>query len=100
MEASKKQADLLADMEEQLAKARKQEEDYQGALDSMQTELEEAEQEIIRLKQNSNNVDRQGEFQPLFPAPSRPSCVVCARLFRVYRFLFSVLYSWHSEVAS
>jgi dynactin 1 len=69
MEASKKQAELLTDMEEQLAKARKQEKDYEEAMEQLQADLEVLEQDNSRLKQNLNNVDRQGESEPLFPIP-------------------------------
>lgn len=66
MEASRKQADVITDMEDQLSKARQQEVDYQKAMEQLQGELGVLEQENSKLKQNLNNVDRQGKPCALF----------------------------------
>lgn len=59
MEASKKQADALADLEEQLSKARKQEKAYEEAMEQLQADLDNMEQENSRLKQSLNTSERQ-----------------------------------------
>jgi cell shape-determining protein MreC len=61
MEASKKQADALADLEDQLSKARKQEKAYEEAMEQLQADLDTLEQENGRLKQSLNTPDRQGK---------------------------------------
>ncbi|KAG8838361.1 hypothetical protein FRC18_004966 [Serendipita sp. 400] len=65
MEASKKQADALVDLEEQLVKARKQEKAYEEAMEQLQADLGDLEQENGRLKQSLNTTtERQGSGAP------------------------------------
>ncbi|KAG8833690.1 hypothetical protein FRC17_010222 [Serendipita sp. 399] len=59
MEASKKQADALIDLEDQLVKARKQEKAYEEAMEQLQADLDNLEQETVRLKQSLNTTERQ-----------------------------------------
>ena len=60
METVKKQADTIADLEDELAKARKQEKSYQDATDQLQADLDALEQENIKLKAAGANAERQG----------------------------------------
>ena len=50
MEAAKKQADALVDLENELAKMKKQERSYEEAIEQLQTDLDTAEQENAKLK--------------------------------------------------
>ena len=60
METVKKQADTIADLEDELAKARKQEKSYQDATDQLQADLDALEQQNIKLKAAGVNAERQG----------------------------------------
>lgn len=50
MEAAKKQADAISDLENELAKIKKQERAYEDAVEQLQKELFTAEQENAKLK--------------------------------------------------
>ncbi|KAF8610746.1 hypothetical protein BDV93DRAFT_517841 [Ceratobasidium sp. AG-I] len=58
METVKKQADAIVDLEGDLAKARKQEKAYEEAIEHMQSEVIELEQENLKLKQMTAAPDR------------------------------------------
>jgi len=51
MEAAKKQAEAVQELEVELSKARKQEKTYEGVVDSLRKDLDIFEQEIQKLKQ-------------------------------------------------
>ncbi|GAA5942628.1 uncharacterized protein JCM15063_000844 [Sporobolomyces koalae] len=52
LEGVKKQADVLAQLETDLAKSRKQERTYEEANEVLQRDLDAMEQELVKLKQN------------------------------------------------
>ncbi len=60
-EGSKRQADALSDLDDQLSKARKQEKAYEEAMEQLQTDLDNLEQENGRLKQSLSAPDRQSK---------------------------------------
>jgi len=61
MEAVKKQADTIQDLEGELSKARKQEKAYEEGMEQLQADLDALEQENSRLKTaNANAPERQG----------------------------------------
>lgn len=63
-EGSKRQADALTDLEDQLSKAKKQEKAYEEAMEQLQTDLDALEQENGRLKQSLSAPDRQTSGMP------------------------------------
>lgn len=65
METVKKQADAIVDLEGDLAKARKQEKAYEEAIEHMQSDLDELEQENLKLKQMTAAPDRNGRHKLL-----------------------------------
>ncbi|EJT98432.1 hypothetical protein DACRYDRAFT_118713 [Dacryopinax primogenitus] len=58
MESLKKQAEIITNLEAELAKLRKSEASYQESLEQIQSELDAAEQEIAKLKTNGASADR------------------------------------------
>ena len=62
METVKKQADTITDLENELAKARKQERAYEEAMEQLQSDLDALEQDNKRLKAAASTVERQGEY--------------------------------------
>ena len=64
MEAVKKQADTINDLETELGKARKQERSYEEAIDQLQHDLDTLEQDNMKLKALANNPERQGSSSP------------------------------------
>ena len=60
MEAVKKQADTIADLETELQKARKQEKAYEDAMEQLQADLDAFEQENTKLKQAASTTEKQG----------------------------------------
>lgn len=61
MEAVKKQADAITDLENELSKARKQERAYEEAMEQLQADLDALEQDNAKLKTLASNPERQGE---------------------------------------
>lgn len=63
MEASKKQADAITDMEEQLKNEKKRGKMYEEALDTLQAEMEGLHQDNAKLKQQTlhSGHERQGQ---------------------------------------
>lgn len=59
MEAVKKQADTIIDLENELNKARKQERAYEEAMEQLQADLDSLEQDNAKLKTMANNAERQ-----------------------------------------
>lgn len=59
MEMVKKQADTITDLENELAKARKQERAYEEAMEQLQADLDALEQDNSKLKAIANNPERQ-----------------------------------------
>ncbi|RPD64767.1 dynactin [Lentinus tigrinus ALCF2SS1-6] len=59
METVKKQADTITDLENELAKARKQERAYEEAMEQLQADLDALEQDNAKLKTLANNPERQ-----------------------------------------
>ena len=55
METVKKQADTITDLENELAKARKQERAYEEAMEQLQADLDALEQDNAKLKALANN---------------------------------------------
>lgn len=60
MEAAKKQADAIVDLESELSKARKQERSYEEAMEQLQADLDVLEQDNVKLKAIAANPERQG----------------------------------------
>ncbi|KAF9022611.1 dynactin [Hymenopellis radicata] len=69
MEAVKKQADTIVDLESELAKARKQERTYEEAMEQLQADLDALEQDNVKLKSMSTGHERQGSVQMVDPEP-------------------------------
>lgn len=59
MEAAKKQADAIVDLESELSKARKQERSYEEAMEQLQADLDVLEQDNVKLKALAANSERQ-----------------------------------------
>ncbi|KAF9567724.1 dynactin [Agrocybe pediades] len=66
LEAVKKQADTIVDLENELVKARKQERAYEEAMEQLQADLDALEQDNAKLKSMSVGQERQsvGPMQP------------------------------------
>jgi dynactin 1 len=62
MEAAKKQADTIGDLEIELSKARKQERAYEEAMEQLQADLDTFEQDNAKLKALAAGSERQGVF--------------------------------------
>ena len=60
MEGVKKQGEMLADLETELQKARKQERAYEEAMEQLQSDLDALEQDNKRLKAAATTAERQG----------------------------------------
>lgn len=60
MEAAKKQADAILDLEGELSKARKQERAYEEAMEQLQSDLDVLEQDNAKLKTLTAGQERQG----------------------------------------
>ncbi|CCL98838.1 uncharacterized protein FIBRA_00843 [Fibroporia radiculosa] len=71
MEAVKKQADAIVDLENELGKARKQERAYEEAMEQLQADLDALEQDNAKLKTLANNPER----QPSGTQPAEPENV-------------------------
>lgn len=101
MEAHRKQAETVVDMEEQLKNEKKQVKMYEEAMETLQAEMEALHQDNAKLKQNLANPERQSMYgyqhqtwiltflvQPLVPnIPSNP------RLFKS-KAISRLLISW------
>lgn len=61
LESVKKQADALAQLESELAKARRQERTYEEANEVLQRDLDAMEQELSKLRQNATSAEKQSE---------------------------------------
>lgn len=61
MEAVKKQAEAITNLEAEVAKARKAERSYEEAIEQLQTDLDTREQENSKLKQLTVGIEKQGE---------------------------------------
>jgi hypothetical protein len=62
MEAAKKQADTILDLEGELSKARKQERAYEEAMEQLQADLDSLEQDNAKLKALTVGQERQGKL--------------------------------------
>jgi dynactin 1 len=62
MEAARKQADTIGDLENELSKARKQERAYEEAMEQLQADLDTFEQDNAKLKALVAGSERQGVF--------------------------------------
>jgi dynactin 1 len=60
MEAAKKQADMILNLEGELSKARKQERAYEEAMEQLQADLDALEQDNAKLKTLTAGQERQG----------------------------------------
>lgn len=60
MEGTKKQTEMIGDLETELQKARKQERAYEEAMEQLQTDLDTLEQENKKLKIAAATVERPG----------------------------------------
>jgi dynactin 1 len=73
LEAVKKQADAIVELEGELAKARKQERAYEEAMEQLQADLDSLEQDNAKLKSLTAGQERQGEHSCFF----MERCVGC-----------------------
>ena len=73
LDAVKKQADAIADLENEIAKARKQERSYEDAIEQLQSDLDSMEQENSKLKVLTAGIAKQGNFVLLTVAMNRKS---------------------------
>ncbi|PCH34381.1 dynactin [Wolfiporia cocos MD-104 SS10] len=71
MEAFKKQADTLVELENELSKARKQERAYEEAMEQLQADLDALEQDNAKLKAVANTAEK----QPTGNQPAEPENV-------------------------
>lgn len=62
MEAARKQADTIGNLEGELAKARRQERAYEEAMEQLQADLDALEQDNAKLKAAASHPERQGEW--------------------------------------
>jgi dynactin 1 len=62
MESVKKQADTIVDLENEIAKSKKQDRAYEDAIEQLQADLDTAELEIAKLKAAPNGPERQGKI--------------------------------------
>ena len=60
MEAVKKQADTIADLEAELSNAKKQKREYEEAMEQLQADLDALEQDNAKLKAITTVHERQG----------------------------------------
>lgn len=73
MEAAKKQADMIVDLENELSKIKKQERAYEEAIEQLQTDLDAAEQENAKLASAAARQEQQGPAaQPVDQPDSVP----------------------------
>jgi dynactin 1 len=63
LESVKKQADVLAQLESDLAKSRKQERTYEEANEVLQRDLDAMEQELGKLRQNAASAEKQSQYR-------------------------------------
>jgi dynactin 1 len=70
METVKKQADAIADLESELAKAGKRERSYEEAMEQLQSDLDVLEQDNVKLKAVAANPEKQGKQQIWVYAPT------------------------------
>lgn len=73
METVKKQADAITDLENELAKARKQERAYEEAMEQLQADLDGLEQDNAKLKTLANNPERQASTAQVVEAEAVPT---------------------------
>ncbi|OSD01208.1 dynactin [Trametes coccinea BRFM310] len=73
IEAAKKQADAITDLENELSKARKQERAYEEAMEQLQADLDALEQDNAKLKALANNPERQASTTQVVEAESVPA---------------------------
>lgn len=66
MDAVKKQAEAISNLESEIAKARKAERSYEEAIEQLQTDLDAREQENSKLKQLTSGIEKQGEWRSAF----------------------------------
>ena len=59
LDAVKKQAETIANLEAEIAKARKQEKSYEEAIEQLQSDLDALEQDNSKLKQLTAGMERQ-----------------------------------------
>ncbi|KAG6889336.1 hypothetical protein C0995_001744 [Termitomyces sp. Mi166 len=64
LEAAKKQADTIANLENEIAKAKRQERAYEEAMEQLQADLDTLEQDNAKLKTLAAGQERQGSQQP------------------------------------
>ena len=62
MEAVKKQADMIVDLENELSKARRQERAYEEAMEQLQADLDSLEQDNAKLKAMTAGQEQKGWF--------------------------------------
>jgi dynactin 1 len=75
MEAAKKQAEAVTDLEGQLGKAQKQEKYYMEAMEQLQSEFDSLEKENSKLKATTNTSEKEGMNYNVFHGP-RPHLVL------------------------
>lgn len=73
METVKKQADAITDLENELAKARKQERAYEEAMEQLQADLDGLEQDNAKLKTLATNPERQATAAQVVEVESVPT---------------------------
>ncbi|KAM5539842.1 hypothetical protein V8D89_006345 [Ganoderma adspersum] len=73
METVKKQADAITDLENELAKARKQERAYEEAMEQLQADLDGLEQDNAKLKTLENNPEWQASTAQVVEAEAVPT---------------------------
>jgi dynactin 1 len=66
LEATRKQADLIIELENDVAKAKKQEKVYEDAIEQLQAEQDALEAENARLRKGQGTADRQGGSRHTF----------------------------------
>ncbi|KAL5533874.1 hypothetical protein ACEPAG_334 [Sanghuangporus baumii] len=64
LDAVKKQADTISNLEAEISKARKQEKSYEEAIEQLQSDLDAMEQDNVKLKQFTAGMERQPSVGP------------------------------------
>lgn len=75
MEAAKRQAELISNLENELLDAKKQKRDYEEAMEHLQSDLDDLEQDNAKLKALTAGEEKQGQCLPFLCSDAQGACV-------------------------
>lgn len=75
MEAAKRQAELISNLENELLDAKKQKRDYEEAMEHLQSDLDDLEQDNAKLKALTAGEEKQGQCLPFLRSDAQGTCV-------------------------